>query len=155
VIRLPGATKKGVYRAVFADDSTAIVYIWDEAEDYWPAAGSDYADPFSHASGLALFQTAQARLSGLGVRTPQLYLADASREQYPADVAVLEDVPGPTLEDVLTSPKPLPVTHGSGRWPRRRRTRYGNARPPFSRVGARVPPAAVRPLLRCPAPLRP
>jgi len=99
VIRLPGASKKGVYRAVFADDSTAIVYIWDEAEDYWPAASR--AGPFSHASGLALFQAAQARLSGLGVRTPQLYLADASREQYPADVAVLEDVPGPTLEDVL------------------------------------------------------
>jgi Phosphotransferase enzyme family len=103
VIRLPGASKKGVYRAVFADDSTAIVYIWDAAEDYWPAAtrAGDYADPFSHASGLALFETAQARLSGLGVRTPQLYLADSSREQYPADVAVLEDVPGPTLEDVL------------------------------------------------------
>jgi Phosphotransferase enzyme family len=103
VIRLPGASKKGVYRAVFADNSTAIVYIWDAAEDYWPAGSrsGDYADPFSHASGLALFQAAQARLSGLGIRTPQVYLADASREHYPADVAVLEDVPGPTLEDVL------------------------------------------------------
>ena len=37
----------------------------------------------------------------LGVRTPQLYLADASHQHYPADVAVLEDVPGPTLEELL------------------------------------------------------
>ena len=103
VIRLPGSSKKGVYRAVFADNSTAIVYVWDATEDYWPAGSrvGDYADPFSHASGLALFQAAQERLSALGVRTPQVYLADASREHYPADVAVLEDVPGPTLEDVL------------------------------------------------------
>jgi hypothetical protein len=105
VTRLPGASKKGVYRAVFADESTAIIYLWDAAEDYWPASPSgqpsNFADPFSHASGLALFQAAHARLSMLGIRTPQLYLADPSHQHYPADVAVVEDVPGPALEELL------------------------------------------------------
>jgi hypothetical protein len=93
VTRLRGASKKGVYRAAFDDESTAIIYIWDAREDYWPAAeaadpGSDHADPFSHASGLDLFQAAQARLDCLGIRTPRLYLADPSWQHYPADVAV-------------------------------------------------------------------
>jgi hypothetical protein len=105
VTRLRGASKKGVYRARFDDESTAIVYIWGAAEDYWPSPGTEpgpgYADPFSHASGLDLFEAAQARLDWLGIRTPRLYLADRSREHYPADVAVVEDVPGPTLEDML------------------------------------------------------
>jgi hypothetical protein len=105
VTRLRGASKKGVYRARFEDESTAIVYIWDATEDYWPSSGTgpspDYADPFSHASGLGLFEAAQARLDGLGVRTPRLYLADRSHEHYPADAAVVEDIPGPTLEDML------------------------------------------------------
>ncbi len=105
VERLRGGSKKGVYRASLDDDFTVVVYIWDAAEDYWPASAADpvhgHADPFSHASGLDLFRAAQERLSSLGVRTPQLYLADRSQEHYPADVAVVEDVPGPTLEDLL------------------------------------------------------
>jgi hypothetical protein len=105
VTRLRGASKKGVYRARFEDEPTVIVYIWDAAEDYWPSAGTEPgpgdADPFSHASGLDLFEAAQARLDRLGIRTPRLYLADRSREHYPADVAVVEDIPGPTLEDML------------------------------------------------------
>lgn len=95
-----------MYRAAFDDESTAIIYIWDARENYWPAAeaadpGSDHADPFSHASGLDLFQAAQARLDCLGIRTPRLYLAYPSWQHYPADVAVLEDVPGATLEAIL------------------------------------------------------
>jgi hypothetical protein len=105
VTRLRGASKKGVYRARFEDESTAIVYIWDAAEDYWRSCGTgpspDDADPFSHASGLGLFEAAQARLDGLGIRTPRLYLADRSHGHYPADVAVVADIPGPTLEDML------------------------------------------------------
>ncbi len=107
VTRLPNASKKGVYRATFDDSSSAIIYIWSAAEDYWPGSAggqpADYADPFSHDSGLALFQAAQVRLSALGIRTPQVYLADSSRRHHPADVAVLEDVPGPTLEEMLAS----------------------------------------------------
>jgi Phosphotransferase enzyme family len=100
--------KKGVYRAVFDNELTAIIYVWAPSEDYWPDADDvdssrDYADPFSPASGLELFRAANSRLSELGIRTPRLYLADANREHYPADVAVVEDVPGPTLEEFLYS----------------------------------------------------
>ena len=35
--RLPGGSKKGVYRALLDDESTAIVYVWAEEENYWPA----------------------------------------------------------------------------------------------------------------------
>jgi hypothetical protein len=102
VTRLRGGTKKGVYRAAFTDGGTAIFYLWDAAEDYWPGgADGDHAEPFSHPSGLDLFEAARARLEGLGVRTPELYLADGSRERFGADVAVLEDVPGPTLEGLI------------------------------------------------------
>jgi hypothetical protein len=101
VTRLRGGTKKGVYRAAFADGGTAIFYVWGASEDYWPGgadgADGDQAEPFSHASGLDLFQAALARLDGLEVRTPELYLADGSGERFGADVAVLEDVPGPNL----------------------------------------------------------
>jgi hypothetical protein len=34
VSRLPGGSKKGVYRLTLDDDSTVIVYIWDNAENY-------------------------------------------------------------------------------------------------------------------------
>jgi hypothetical protein len=106
VSRLRGGSKKGVYRAAFDGGFSAIIYVWDASEDFWPAAvrtgaGRDPAGPFAHASGLDLFRAANARLSALAVRTPRLYLADASREHYPAEVAVVEDVPGPTLEEVM------------------------------------------------------
>ena len=106
VSRLRGATKKGVYRVVLDGGPTAIVYVWDPHEDYWPAADSSTAgragtDPFSHASGLDLFCAAYDRLSGLGIRAPRLYLADASREHFPADAAVVEDVAGPSLEHII------------------------------------------------------
>jgi tRNA A-37 threonylcarbamoyl transferase component Bud32 len=105
VTRLRGASKKGVYRAAFDDETTAIVYIWADVEDYWRVPGADRqpdrADPFSHASGLELFQAAHRRLDQLGVRTPQLYFADRSKQHCPADVAVVEDITGPTLEDLL------------------------------------------------------
>jgi hypothetical protein len=122
VTRLPGASKKGVYRTTFKDESTAILYIWDAAEDYWPSSGTesgpDHADPFSHASGLDLFETAQARLDWLGIRTPRLYLADRSHEHYPADVAVVEDIPGRTLEDMLDddSPQARPAVEQLGEY---------------------------------------
>jgi len=112
VSRLRGASKKGVYRVVLDGGSTAIVYVWDPREDYWPAAdvstaGRADADPFSHASGLDLFRAAHDRLGGLGVRAPRLYLADASREHYPADAAVVEDLAGPSLEHIIEA---VPIT---------------------------------------------
>ncbi|AWS49020.1 phosphotransferase family protein [Streptosporangium sp. 'caverna'] len=105
VSRLRGGSKKGVYRLTFDDDSTAIAYIWDDAENYWPTAQIDEtenrANPFSHASGIDLFEAAHRRLDTLGIRTPRIHLADRSRSHYPADIAVVEDVPGATLEALL------------------------------------------------------
>lgn len=102
VERLRGGTKKGVYRLLFDDDSSVIVYSWDAEENYWPTRPGtepdDNADPFSPASGYELFEAAHDRLSALGVRTPYVHLADRSREIFPADVTVVEDVRGPTLE---------------------------------------------------------
>ncbi|MEU1567130.1 phosphotransferase [Streptomyces mirabilis] len=94
-----------MYRLAFDDDSTAIVYIWDDAENYWPTTQADeadnHADPFSPASGIELFEAAHRHLDTLGIRTPRTYLADRSRSRYPADVAVVEDVPGENLEVLL------------------------------------------------------
>ena len=103
--RLTGGSKKGAYRLTMDDGGTALVYIWDDAEDYWlgvlPADADDPANPFSHPSGLAMFETASRRLSSAGVRCPELLFADPSRALYPADVAVVEDVAGGSLEDLL------------------------------------------------------
>ncbi|KPM51895.1 aminoglycoside phosphotransferase [Frankia sp. R43] len=105
VSRLRGGSKKGVYRLTFDDDSTTIVYIWDDAENYWTTPQADdtdsHADPFSPASGIELFEAAHRQLDALGVRTPRIRLIDRSRCHYPADAAVVEDVPGDTLEDLL------------------------------------------------------
>lgn len=105
VDRLRGGSKKGVYRLTFDDGATVIGYLWNEAENYWPAAqreaGESHADPFSDASGADLFEASHAYLDGLGVRVPQVYLLDRSRAAYPADVALVEDVPGESLETQL------------------------------------------------------
>jgi len=116
--RLPNGSKKGVYRLALDDATTAIVYIWDPAEDYWhDVQGAEHADPadtFSHASGLDLFEAAVQRLDSLDVRSPRLWFADRSRSLYPADVAVVEDIRGGTLEALLerdpdTAREPLAV----------------------------------------------
>ena len=105
VERLPGGSKKGAYRVVVDDTETVLVYVWNRDEDYWqgvlPQGSDDPADPFSHASALDLFEAAARRLSAVGVRCPELILADHSRELYPGDVAVVEYVPGTTLRVVL------------------------------------------------------
>ncbi|MFI6736151.1 phosphotransferase family protein [Nonomuraea sp. NPDC050451] len=98
VERLRGGSKKGVYRLSFDDDGPgAIVYVWSEEEDFWPvASNADPETPFGHASGLRFFEAAHGRLSGLGVRVPEVYLVDR-----PGDVVVVEDVRGGTLEALL------------------------------------------------------
>lgn len=103
--RLPNGSKKGVYRLALDDGTSTIVYIWDPAEDFWSnvqsADRADPADTFSHASGLDLFEAAVRRLEALGVRCPRLLFADRGRSLYPADIAVVEDVSGGTLEALL------------------------------------------------------
>jgi Phosphotransferase enzyme family len=113
--RLRGGSKKGVYRLVFDDGRTVIGYAWHPSQDYWHRAGpqppGDPADPFAPATGSELFASGHALLSRLGVRTPQLYLLDRSRTASPADIALVEDVRGGTLESQLdrTAAAPHPA----------------------------------------------
>jgi hypothetical protein len=103
--RLAGGSKKGAYRLTMDDGGTALIYAWNDSEDYWqgvlPEGTDDPADPFSHASGLALFEAAARRLASAGARCPEILFTDRSRALYPADVAVVEDVPGGSLEALL------------------------------------------------------
>nr|WP_211349626.1 phosphotransferase [Micromonospora pisi] len=105
VVRLRGGSKKGVYRLLFDDDSTAILYVWNEAENYWPEVAADLGtgavDPFADASDLGLFEAASEHLGAIGVRTPRVYLTDRSRRHHPADLALVEEVHGGTLEALL------------------------------------------------------
>lgn len=121
VERLAHGSKKGAYRLTMDDGGTALAYAWADSEDYWhgvlPEGAGDPADPFSHASGLALFEAAARRLAAAGVRCPELLLADGSRSAYPADIAVVEDIAGGTLEALLESDpaaaeRPLSVLAG-------------------------------------------
>lgn len=103
--RLAGGSRKGAYRLAMDDGGTALAYAWDDSEDYWrgvrPEGTDDPADPFSHASGLALFEAAARRLAAAGLRCPEILFTDRTRAFYPADIAVVEDVTGSSLEAVL------------------------------------------------------
>ncbi|MFE4518688.1 phosphotransferase family protein [Kitasatospora sp. NPDC056783] len=106
--RLAGGSKKGVYRLVTDDGTSAIAYRWAAAENYWPAAegDDDLADPFSPGLGAGLFVAAHARLAALGVRVPEIrYIGREGEGEHgngaPADLVVVEDVPGENLERLL------------------------------------------------------
>lgn len=100
---LAGGSKKGVYRLVMDDGTTAVAYLWAEDENYWPAAEGDHdpADPFSPGLGLDLFEAAHARLDALGVRVPALRLVDREGAHCPADLAIVEDLRGESLQALL------------------------------------------------------
>ena len=76
--RLTGGTRKGVYRLTMDDATTAIAYSWARSENYWPQieGDGDVADAFTAGVGFDLFAAAHARLAGLGLRVPTIYLAD-------------------------------------------------------------------------------
>jgi hypothetical protein len=101
--RIAGGSKKGVYRLVMDDETTAIAYLWDDTENYWPTAegDDDLTDPFSPGLGLDLFEAAHARLDALGVRVPAIRLVDRDGTHCPADLAIVEDLPGENLEELL------------------------------------------------------
>ncbi|MPY56256.1 phosphotransferase [Streptomyces spongiae] len=103
VERVAGGTTKGVYRLTMDDSTTAIAYLWDAAENYWPQAegDDDLTEPFSSGAGLDLFEAAHARLDALGVRVPAIRLLDRDGTHHPADLAIVEDVPGENLEELL------------------------------------------------------
>ncbi|QIJ66722.1 phosphotransferase [Streptomyces sp. JB150] len=102
VTRLRGGSRKGVYRLTRDDGCTAIAYVWSADEDYWDAGPADPRDPLSPGTGLGLLTAAHDRLAAAGVRTPRLLYADAARTHLPADAAVVEDLPGGSLEAALT-----------------------------------------------------
>ncbi|MCX5127621.1 phosphotransferase family protein [Streptomyces sp. NBC_00347] len=112
VERLRGGSKKGVYRVRLTGAAmpSVIVYSWADEENFWPggaaAEGVDGTDPFAPASGMEPFLAAQRLLHGLGARVPRLLLADGSRQRYGADVAVVEDVRGGTLEALFAADPP-------------------------------------------------
>jgi hypothetical protein len=99
VERLAGGTTKGVYRLTMDDGTTAVAYLWEDSENYWPARENDgdLADPFSAGVGLDLFVAAHARLDSLGLRVPEVHLVDRDRIHYPADLAIVADIPGEGL----------------------------------------------------------
>jgi hypothetical protein len=101
IVRLTGGSKKGVYRLALDDGASVILYVWSADENYWPEGGGDAADPFADASGADLFEASRAQFDALGVRTPRLYLMDRGRSHYPADLALVEDVRGGTLEALI------------------------------------------------------
>ncbi|GAB2739750.1 phosphotransferase [Kitasatospora kifunensis] len=101
VDRLRGGSKKGAYRVRLdgGQRASVIVYSWANEENFWPgAAEDDLTDPFAPASGLVPFLAAQHTLAEVGARVPRLLLADDTKQRYPADLAVVEDIPGGTLE---------------------------------------------------------
>jgi aminoglycoside phosphotransferase (APT) family kinase protein len=87
---LRGASKKGVYQLIFDDGSAVVGYVWGETENYWPVAGNG----------------AHSLLRSLGIRVPELYLLDRSGTLYPDDVALIEWVPGRSLESMLDNGVP-------------------------------------------------
>lgn len=114
VDRLAGGTQKGVYRITLDDGGTAILYVWSDGESYWGPTGANNApmnppaypppprrDPFAPAAGVDVFATAQARLAALGVATPEIRAVDTSHRHVAADLALVEDVPGGTLEECI------------------------------------------------------
>jgi hypothetical protein len=150
VSRLRGGSKKGVYRLAFGDGLTAVAYLWGDDENYWPGTAAAtppaaYGDPFSHASGLTLFEAAHRELDAAGVRVPQVYLADRSGQHYPADAAIVEDLPGPNLEERLerdpagAAPAVDGLAAALDAMYRRRASRFGKVA--FVRAGG-TPPAA-------------
>ncbi|MEU3019574.1 phosphotransferase [Nocardiopsis sp. NPDC007018] len=98
VERLRGGTKKGVYRLVAADSSTLVAYVWSTAENYWPTGPGPEQGPLDHADGADLFEAATRELGSVGVRTPRVYWAGYGLAGL-GDVALVEDVRGPTLEE--------------------------------------------------------
>ena len=99
--RLTGGTKKGVYRLTLDDGATSVLYAWNDDENYWPTTDGSPADPFAEASGADLLVAAHARLTAAGVRVPEMLIFDGSRAHYPADLALLEDIRGGTLQALI------------------------------------------------------
>ncbi|WP_405554900.1 phosphotransferase family protein [Streptomyces sp. NBC_01171] len=96
--RLRGGSKKGVYRLTLTGRGappTVIAYSWASQENFWPSVTT------THASGLAPFLSAHHTLREAGVRTPHVLYASE-----PDNLALVEDIPGDTLETAFTTDPP-------------------------------------------------
>ncbi|MEV8456903.1 phosphotransferase [Streptomyces sp. NPDC052095] len=136
VERLAGGTTKGVYRLTMDDAMTAVAYLWEDSENYWPATehDGDLADPFSPGIGLDLFEAAHARLGALGLRVLEIHLVDRDRTHYPADLAIVEDVPGENLMD-LRNRDPRAAEPAMTRLAESLATMRAHRAPSFGKVG--------------------
>jgi hypothetical protein len=145
VQRLRGGSKKGVYRLGLSAGDSVIAYIWDAAENYWPArpggggddddsAGGGPGDPLADASGIGLFETASTLLASLAIRTPRVHALDRSRAVYPSDFAIVEDVAGDTLEARLDRGEPGGLT-ATARLGEALRVMHGHRAERFGRPG--------------------
>ncbi len=104
VHRLRGGTRKGVHRLGLDDGSSVVLYLWREEEDWWRTVREHEPhpdDPLGESSGLSLFAAAHRELSAAGVLVPQILLLDDSRSRLAADVALVQDVAGGSLEDLI------------------------------------------------------
>ncbi|GAB1694017.1 phosphotransferase [Krasilnikovia sp. M28-CT-15] len=99
--RLTGGTRKGVYRLTLDDATSVVLYVWAPAENYWPASVTVPDDPFTGASGAELFAVNHAALTAAGVRVPRLMLLDRDGRFLGADLAMVEDAGGLTLEALM------------------------------------------------------
>lgn len=93
VTPLRGGAHKTVCRVGFADDSTAVLYLWDPA----PAEPGPFGEPV----GLDLFEAAHESLLALDIPTPGIYFTDRSRARWAGDLALVQDVAGGTLDALL------------------------------------------------------
>ena len=93
--RLRGGSNKGVHRLTFADGGTCVVYRWHTDESFWPAEVAFDVGPLRPRHGRADFLRRHARVRALGVRVPEILGVSGD------DLALVEDVPGGSLEDLL------------------------------------------------------
>jgi len=77
-----------------------------ESQNWWRTvgeAGAGEIDPFAEANGLELFAKAHEQLTALDVPIPELLLLDHAGGHMAADVALVQDVPGTSLEALLAA----------------------------------------------------
>ncbi|MEW1956673.1 phosphotransferase [Kineococcus sp. NPDC059986] len=103
--RLRGGTKKGVFRVGTTDGRSVVLYVWHPEEDWWHGSQDPAADvePFTAANGLHLLTGAHAVLTAVGVRVPRVLSTEEGGRSGVPDTAVVEDVPGASLADLLDS----------------------------------------------------
>ncbi|MFR9777552.1 phosphotransferase family protein [Micromonospora sp. MS34] len=139
VTRLTGGTRKGVYRLTLDDATSCVLHVWRDAENWWPTTDGDVDGPFAPATGLDLFAAAHAELTAAGVRVPGVRLLDRD-----AGLAVVEDVPGGTLE-ALHARDPGRAAPVLARLGELVRTLHGRRGDRYGRPLSLAPPAAPPP----------